>query len=385
MKKKIAVVFGTMIVGGAEKACVNFLKAIDKSRFEVFLFTRVANNPYIAQIPSHIEVCDIGKIDTKQLLIDDIRHLRFVKAAKSLTNRVLCRLTSNEYNCLAYSCKTYMLSDVEFDCAIAYKANYPDTASTLYSLRAQKKAAIIHSDLALDENGAKGFSSHLQRFDKIFCVSEAQRARSVQMYPNLKSKLEVMHNVMDSEEIISKAQSSSDPMKHPCIVTVGRLSAEKGQDMIPATVRTLRDAGYDIQWYLVGDGPLRETVVQEIEKYGVADHVILLGTKENPYPYIKNCDIYVQTSLAEGWCLTTQEARILCKPIVTTNLPVMKEQFVNRLNGLIVDETTPEALAEGIKTLLDHPEMAKLFESQLAKEAHANKEELKKLYAFIED
>ena len=385
MKKKIAVVFGTMIVGGAEKACVNFLKAIDKSRFEVFLFTRVANNPYIAQIPSHIEVCDIGKIDTKQLLIDDIRHLRFVKAAKSLTNRVLCRLTSNEYNRLAYSCKTYMLSDVEFDCAIAYKANYPDTASTLYSLRAQKKAAIIHSDLALDENGAKGFSSHLQRFDKIFCVSEAQRARSVQMYPNLKSKLEVMHNVMDSEEIISKAQSSSDPMKHPCIVTVGRLSAEKGQDMIPATVRTLRDAGYDIQWYLVGDGPLRETVVQEIEKFGVADHVILLGTKENPYPYIKDCDIYVQTSLAEGWCLTTQEARILCKPIVTTNLPVMKEQFVNRLNGLIVEETTPEALAEGIKTLLDHPEMAKLFESQLAKEAHANKEELKKLYAFIED
>lgn len=110
-------------------------------------------------------------------------------------------------------------------------------------------------------------------------------------------------------------------MQKISIMTVGRLVSVKGQQMIPYTVRLLLNAGHDIHWYLVGDGLLRETVEEEIKKHDVADRVHLLGTQMNPYPYIKNCDIYVQPSFSEGYCTTTMEAKILHKPIVTTDAP----------------------------------------------------------------
>ena len=129
---------------------------------------------------------------------------------------------------------------------------------------------------------------------------------------------------------------------------------------------------------------MRETVESEIQKNDVAEHVILLGTQMNPYPYIKNCDIYVQTSFSEGWCLTVQEARILQKPIVTTPLPVMHEQIISGENGLTAEAVTPEALFEGIRTLLDHPELREKFVENLSHEVCDNSGELQKLYDFIE-
>ena len=154
--------------------------------------------------------------------------------------------------------------------------------------------------------------------------------------------------------------------------------------MIPKTARILLDAGYNIHWYLVGDGELREEIEEAIQKYNVQSHVILLGSKMNPYPYIKNCDIYVQPSFSEGYCTTTVEAKILCKPIVTTDAPGMREQFINGENGLIVDSMTPEALAKGIKMLLAHPEVMEKFQDALKKESYDNSKELRKLYDFME-
>ena len=150
------------------------------------------------------------------------------------------------------------------------------------------------------------------------------------------------------------------------------------------TVRYFLDAGYSVKWYLVGDGPLRNTIEEKCREYGVVDDVILVGTQKNPYPYIKSCDIYVQTSSSEGYCKTTMEAKTLNKAIVTTDAPGMREQFRSDENGLIVDDMTPEALFEGIRTLLDNPEMHNRFVEKLKEEVHDNSCELDKLYAFIE-
>ncbi len=168
------------------------------------------------------------------------------------------------------------------------------------------------------------------------------------------------------------------------LCTVGRLSPEKGQTLIPKTARMLKDAGYGIHWYLVGDGPDREVLEKLICEHGVGDSVFLLGTKSNPYPYMKQCDIYVQTSFSEGYCLTTAEASVLCRPVVTTNLPVMKEQFVSGENGLIVEEMTSEALFDGIRYLIDNPDIRQKFVDSLKNKTWDNAEELKKLYAFFD-
>ena len=134
----------------------------------------------------------------------------------------------------------------------------------------------------------------------------------------------------------------------------------------------------------VGDGEMRSQVEAEIEKYDVKDHVILLGTKLNPYPYIKNCDIYAQPSFSEGWGLTIQEARILQKPIVVTNLPIMHEQICSGKNGLIVDSVTSDALCLGIKKLLAEPTLCDFFSKNLAAEECGNRSEVEKLYVLLE-
>lgn len=384
MKKKIAIVFNRMIVGGAEKACINFLKNINHSEYDIYLFTTVKDNPYIDEIPIYVCVCDISKCVSKERLINDIRKIRLSKVVRGLFCRAMLRITKDNYKKHVYSCKVNPLSDVYFDCVIAYKANYADTSSALYALRGNKKAAIVHSDLSDDSNVVSEFGPHVERFDKIFCVSQSQLARTNRIYPCLSKKTAVMLNTIDYDGIKALADKKIMSLNSLLIVTVGRLSSEKGQQMIPETARMLVDAGYDIHWYLVGDGPLREEVEREIEKHGVSDRVILLGTQSNPYPYIKNCDIYVQPSFSEGYCTTTMEAKILQKPIVTTDAPGMREQFVSGENGLIVDAMTPEALFDGIKTLIDHPEMREKFVENLEKEDHDNSKEMQKLYDFIE-
>ena len=257
MKKKIAIVFNRMIVGGAEKALSNFLKSINHSKYDIYLFTAVKDNPYIDEIPVYVRICDISQCVPKERLINDIKKLRISKAVSGLFCRALIRITNNNYKKHVYSHKANPLSDIYFDCVIAYKANYIDTSSALYALKGKKKATIVHGDLSDASNVVSEFRPHIEKFDKVFCVSQSQLMRTNRIYPCLAKKTAVMLNAVDYEGIKALADDKIVYFSSSSIVTVGRLSPEKGQQMIPATARLLLDAGYDIHWYLVGDGPLR--------------------------------------------------------------------------------------------------------------------------------
>lgn len=388
MKKKIAIVFNRMVVGGAEKVLINLLKEIDTTKYDVTLFTYNDKGAYFADIPPSIRIQFTKHPEGKQILFNDIKKLRLLRVLKGLYCRVMIRLCRDEYKKFSYSILAYPKFKEKYDCAIAYKMNFEDTATVIWQINAKKKCAVMHSDI---ERTCKQIDRFiilllLYSLDRIFCVSEASQKKLNLAYPMYRYKTLVMHNVMNREEIICNSQEDiQQRYERNAILTVGRLSKEKSQQMVPKVARLLLDAGYDIHWYLVGDGPMREEIEQEIKKHDVTGRVVLLGTQLNPYPYIKNCDIYVQPSFSEGYCTTTVEAKILHKPIVTTDAPGMREQFVSGENGLIVDAMTPEALFEGIKTLLDHPELCRKFTDNLKLESFNNAAELQKLYDFIEN
>lgn len=386
MKKKIAVVFNRMIVGGAEKALLNFLYAIDTERYDVTLFTFNDKGAYFDELPKDITVRFTAYDNAKMQFLDDVKHFRVNRIANGLYCRVMIRLCRDQYKKFSYTLRSYPKLEGHFDCAIAYKMNFEDTATVIWRISAEKKCAWMHSSIiAVKKQTDRFILLLLLLLQRIFCVSNDCKEQLDRVYPVYKYKTQVIHNVFDTNGIVGLAQKPLDKaLKQQALITVGRLSPEKGQAMIPQTTRLLLDAGYDVYWYLVGDGSLRGTIEAEIQQYDVADHVILLGTQMNPYPYIKNCDIYVQPSFSEGYCTTTMEAKILRKPIVTTDAPGMREQFVSGENGLIVDAMTPEALFEGIRTLLDHPELQKKFVENLSHEVCDNSGELQKLYDFIE-
>lgn len=382
--KKILFLTSKFMVGGVECALINLVKNIDKSKYNITL---------IATFPSD----NIGenKIDGIRILqLDEYKSecfnqqgksKSFYAILKSIYARFMTHIFHDYCRSAYWAIKSWSDFEEEYDCVISYKADDAVVASLASKFKAKKKILWVHGELPETSSYKKCYQRIANGFDGIFCVSDAIEMYVKKYFKEYKGVVLSIGNIVDSEDIVNKGQEHIDvQFKNNSIVTVGRLSPEKGQAMIPLTTRLLLDAGYDVYWYLVGDGDLRETVESEIQKYDVAEHVILLGTQMNPYPYIKNCDIYVQTSFSEGWCLTVQEARILQKPIVTTPLPVMHEQIISGENGLIAETVTPEALFEGIRTLLDHPELREKFVENLSHEVCDNSGELQKLYDFIE-
>ena len=113
------------------------------------------------------------------------------------------------------------------------------------------------------------------------------------------------------------------------ILTVGRISEEKGQQVAIAALKLLLDRGYVLKWYFVGDGDNRDCCEQLAEEYGIRDNVVFLGVQTNPYGYMKDCDVYVQPSRHEGYCTTVNEAKFLCKPIVCTDVSGSDEMIAN--------------------------------------------------------
>lgn len=386
-KRKIAFIANTMCVGGVERALLELLKNLDYNRFSVTLYLRNSEGELFSEIDKHVNIKYWGSVESDVKLFGLIKKCRLLSFIKGIWYRVLARLHSNDWalNEL-YAVKSIPCDAHEiYDCIIAYHgATVGALAVALYRLKGTKRIAWIHGRDPFPEADIQIFEKQYRKFDCIFCVSQSIKRVFADRYPTASDNTNINYNLIDKKRIVELSTFECPPFQESALLTVGRLASVKGQQLIPATVRLLVNAGYDIHWYLVGDGPLREEVESEIEKHGVADHVILLGTQTNPYPYINNCDIYVQPSFSEGWGLTVWEARILNKPIMTTPVPVFSEQITSGENGLIVDAMTPEALFEGIKTLLDHPEMCEKFVDNLKNEGYDNSKELNKLYDFIE-
>lgn len=140
------------------------------------------------------------------------------------------------------------------------------------------------------------------------------------------------------------------------LVTVGRLAAAKNYLLAVETSKLLKEKDIPFKWYFVGEGEERPAIEKLIQKYHLQDEVILLGECVNPYPYMANCDVYVQTSVFEGYGLTIAEAKILGRPVVSTDFDVIYDQIVHGENGLIA-KMTAESVADQIIRLLTDKEL----------------------------
>jgi glycosyltransferase involved in cell wall biosynthesis len=166
------------------------------------------------------------------------------------------------------------------------------------------------------------------------------------------------------------------------ILTIGRLAYGKGYDIALEACKKLKEKGINFRWYVLGKGPLREEIQQFIKENKLENYFILLGVTANPYPFIKNCDIYVQTSRFEGFGLAIAEARILNKPVVTTRFDTVFNQMIDRKNGLVVDMNA-DAICEGIMELIRNQNLRNNIIDFLQHEKKGNVEEINRFYQLI--
>lgn len=371
-KHKIAVVIDSYARGGVAMAAQVFLQYLAREHYDITLFVRKYDPDHMLPVPAGVDCRPWG----------DARIF-------SPGNRLRALLNWRNFGRKAvYEARCRDMFPGEYDCAIGYQMVANDvTVMTLEKIRAKRKVLWLHGRKKFSEKDLAFYDALYARADRIVCVSLETEERFRGLMPRCAHKTVTIHNLYDIPAIRSRARACAEGMDPGSnavkIVSVGRISKEKGFDRVAEVARRLTEAGYDIRWYIVGDGDKRAAVEADVREKQMQDRVILLGHRSNPYPYIQNCDIYVQPSYTEGFCTSTMEAKILGRPVVTTDVPGMREQFVSGENGLIV-ESSADGIYEGIRRLLDDPALGKRIAETLAREPVDNAEVLRQTMDAID-
>ena len=252
-------------------------------------------------------------------------------------------------------------------------------------VKAAKKAAFIHVDYE-----KAGYTRALDKdcylaFDKIFTVSDEVREAFLKAYPELPDKTEVFHNILNKEEIVRRAEEGegfTDGFTGMRLLSVGRLTAQKAFEVSVDAMKRLKDAGKNVRWYVLGEGDQRKKLQEQIDVLGLTEDFILYGAVNNPYPFMKQADIYVHASRFEGKSIAIQEAQILGKPMVVSDCSGNREQVCHGKDGLMCG-LTPDSLAENIMLLLEDEALRGKLGAAAAKKNADAAEEIQKLLSML--
>lgn len=383
--KKILFVMNTMGRAGAETALLELLRRIDRSEYDISLFVLTGQGELINSLPLGVNLLNRYSDTTSVHSREGRKHL-FVSGLKVLLKRF------NFVRLLPYFAvnATEMIkkrnlqiekllwrafsdgaerSETKYDLAVSYI----EGAAAYYvadHVMADKKAAFIHVDYK-----KSGYTRNLDKdcylkFDRIFGVSKEVTDVFLNVYPELAGKTEVFHNLIDAEGIRRKADSGigfTDDFSGIRLLTVGRLMAQKSFETSIKACYILKKHGENIRWYVLGEGDRREKLQALIEKLGLERDFILCGAVDNPYPYMKEADIYVHCSRFEGKSIAVQEAQVLGKPIIVSDCSGNREQVIPDEDGVIC-EFDPRSIAKSIYELIhDENKRDKISKNALVK------------------
>ena len=382
---KIAIIREILGNGGVSIALLEFLKNISDYNCEITLYLKDYDKSRIDAIPSGI----IHKPWPIKMNFKQAFHNGGIKSVMDLFyHRLLAKyLFWNYPKQTICGARCYDTIPGQYDCVIGYHMTENDVSVvSLEKTNANRKVLWLHGKKTFLDKNMGLFSRLYSKADQIVTVSKDTEDRFIKLFPELKQKTTTIHNFYDFKAIYQKADEIIDSIKDNdneiVIVSTGRLSKEKGFDRVPTVTKRLIDDGYNIKWYIAGDGDQKESIASAIKELGLEDHVIMTGFITNPYPYVKQCDIYVQPSYTEGFCTSTMEAKILKRPVVTTDVPGMNEQFTNEYDGLIV-ESSVDGLYTGIKRMIDDSQLYDSIIQHLNEEEFSNDEEVRKALAVI--
>lgn len=388
-----------MEIGGAERALLGLLNAIDTDRVDVDLFINQHTGEFMKLIPDKInllpEVSAYSVIERPIITAIKKGYIgialarlvaKFVHLIKSVKLKKI-NGTFDDYSIFVLVAKyiTPLLPSLkkygEYDLAISFLTPHNIVKD---KVKAKKKIAWIHTDYATVSIDAKRELPIWGSFKHIVSISPDVTKSFVKVFPTLSNKIIEIENILSPTFIKQQATLfSPKEYKTNClnILSIGRFCYQKNFESIPFIAKLLKDKGLKFKWYVIGFGDSSE-IIENISKSQTEDNVIILGKKENPYPYIANCDIYVQPSRYEGKSVTVREAQILCKPVVITNYPTASSQVINGVDGLIC-EMNNESIADTIYNLAIDNNKQKNISSYLSTHDYGNESEVKKLYELL--
>lgn len=348
--KELLFINGHMNPGGAEKSLLDVLKHLDYSQYHVELLLLEELGDYVNEIPSKVEVRLFDLHNTYGSVPNCIKRCIKTRDWKSLWVRFVFLCTKFlGIDKLKWAAKT-IVGSKEYDCVISFRPSVTGIAA--YAVNAKKRITWWHhGEINLNDSQQKEYEIECRKMDSVVVVSNGCAELLAAHFPTLKDKITVIPNMVDIDQVISKAKTYNpfEKMNSVCdIVTVSRLSPEKHIENVIAAAKALVTKGKQFRWFVVGDGEQRVELEQQIQENAVSNVVFLVGRKENPYPYIEKADIMVHTSYVESQCLVVLEAMALGTPCVVTESIGPKEFCVDGENCILVKQSQ-EALVKGIE------------------------------------
>lgn len=363
MKKRIFIAIHYLEIGGAERSLIGLLNALDYSKYEVDLLVYHHHGEFMGLIPKQVnllpEIGSYAAIEKPMMTALKEGHLGVVLGrlfAKWKAKQFAKNHKGNESIAVFQYIHTYVVPFLpslhnlgEYDLAISFLIPHNIVRD---KVRAKQKWAWIHTDYSFLNLDTKVELPIWSAFDRIISISKDVTKGFLSKFPSLKDRILLIENILSEQFVREQAEMPINNNEIPNVngqlklCSVGRFSYPKAFDRAAYICKGLIDKGFDLVWYIVGYGGDEHIIRKAIEETGMQERFILLGKKENPYPYINACDIYVQPSRYEGKAVTVREAQILCKPVAITAYPTSASQLQNGIDGIIIPNDVEGAVNE---------------------------------------
>jgi glycosyltransferase involved in cell wall biosynthesis len=371
-KHKVIFVMSSMDNGGAERALLNLLEELPEDRYDINLLLLNPTGLFMGQIPEKVNVLQVN--ETVRDCFTSIRG-RKASAWRVAADVISMIVSRDEETRRGFRWKHFFSPVIDkipghYDTAVSFI-----NGQVLYFVNekvvADRKIVFYHGDYRSAHYSEKYERPCLEHMDGIYAVSNKciDIVRSV--FPEMAFKMKSLPNIVSSEAIRRRASEFVPPEYDAGalrILTVARITHEKGVDTAIRAAAELKQRGCPFHWYEMGKGLPGDNEQAACEKLvdelGVEDVFTFLGARENPYPYIANCDIVVQPSRFEGKSVALDEAKILKRPIVATAYPTVHDQLGDH-EGVIAGADSM-SLADAIQELIENPALRAAFSARLS-------------------
>ena len=398
MKPRIIILMHYMELGGAEMALLGLLGALDPGRVDVDLFIYSHQGPLMDYIPGHVNLLPekgpysvierpmgealrrghLGVVSGRLLAKWRYRNFRKKHPADGDDGAIM------QY---VGNCVTPVLPkinpEVEYDLCISFLTPHNIGRD---KVRAKKRLAWIHTDYSTVSINPDLELPVWNSYDYIASISPEVTRSFLTVFPSLAAKIVDIENMLSSAFVLGRAEEkdvSSELTGDINLLSIGRYCNAKNYDNVPDIAKRMIGHGLvNFKWYIIGFGGSEALIKSKIKEAGMEEHVILLGKKDNPYPYIKACDIYVQPSRYEGKSVTVREAQILGKPVAVTAYPTAPSQINDGVDGVIVPLDN-EGCAQGLVRFIADTAQQDRISGYLRTHDYANSTEVEKIYQLM--
>lgn len=398
--KKILIVSQAMELGGAERALLGLLENIDTNTYDVDLFLMRHSGELMDQIPDNIHL--LPEVKAYAALAVPMKTVLKRGQISVLLGRMYAKIKARQR---AKQLGIQGDNAVELEYSHKYTAwAMPKISSKTYDLvisfltphyfaaqktTAKQNIALIHTDYSTVQIDVTSELAMWSQFDWIASISDDVTSSFLKAFPTLKDKIILVENIMPTRHIqaltekdcVEQEMAKREGIK---FLSIGRFCTAKNFDNVPEICKRVRVKGLNVTWYLIGYGGDETLIRQKIQEHSMEDHVIILGKKSNPYPYIKACDVYIQPSRYEGKCVAVREAQMLGKPVIITDYATSASQLEDGVDGVIVPMDN-EGCAQGIADVLRNPKLMDELRDNCNQRDYSNRCEVEKIYAMMED